>query len=131
MVRWEDLGSDEQISCGILLFSWVLVLVGLLPMFFYGHAGFFVGFIPLVGAQIIRAKHDKRQFERIRKQQLAVAIAAIYWFTLMIIAIVARSNGLKLDDVPVGVAALLFCFPLIAGAIFGDLYICRRKNRQK
>jgi len=114
----------SEITCDTLRFSWFLIAVGLTPMFLWGHIGFVFGLPPLIWAQNIRAPHDKANIGKIMQMRLPMILAAIYWLTLMCIAIAVRANGMKLSEIPIGLAAVLFSLPLFAGALYGDLRFC-------
>jgi len=123
--------GEPEIECNTLLISWVLMIIGFWPVVTMGHIGLVIGLVPIVLGQVIRAKHDKAQLDEFRRRQGPMLFAALYWLALAGLTIAVRMRGMKLDEIPLGVAVLLFSGPLIVAMVVGDIKVCSRSSRKK
>jgi hypothetical protein len=96
-------------SCGKLVFTWVLVGIGVFLMTRFQQAGVLVAIIPMGIAQSIRLEHDRSYFRYFRENKTWQVATAFYYLMLLVISVVAVMGG-----VPVYYTQITSLFPRYA-----------------
>ncbi|HEU4653400.1 MAG TPA: hypothetical protein VFS47_05405 [Steroidobacteraceae bacterium] len=104
-----------------LLLSWVCVIGAIALIGAYGNTGWLAALLPMGIAMRIRQAHDKELFDRLRESGLWQRIAIVYYGALLIVVLVALSQGTRVDQYPFFVEAIVLLFPGFVCMAWNDL----------
>jgi peptidoglycan/LPS O-acetylase OafA/YrhL len=121
---------DGELTCGQLVASWLLMVLGFALISRYEHLGFLMAFLLLIGAQRIRDDHDREIIERCRNNPVWKAFAAIYYFGLLAVAVEAVWHHHDLANDSIGILMVLFFFPFLIAMLAADYAVCSKRHRQ-
>jgi hypothetical protein len=121
---------DGEPSCGQLVASWLLMLVGFGLICRFEHLGFLMAFLPLLGAQRIRDDHDREIMKRCRDNTAWTVFAATYYFGLLAAAVEAVWRHHILANDSIGLLMVLFFVPFLIAMLAADHAVCSKRNRE-
>ncbi len=117
-------------NCKKLIFSWVLISIGVIFISVFEQAGVFMAVVPLAIAQNIRIDHDLSYYRYFRTNRIWQTGTAVYYLLLLGVSVVAVMIDLRLMNIPLILFIAMMICPFIFIMAYGDIKGCRQVENE-
>lgn len=118
-------------TCGKLLATWFLAGIAIFLMARFEQVGVLMAILPIGIAQNMRLEHDRSYYAYFRENRIWQIFAAVYYFVLLVVALVAVPRGVRLMDLPLVAFIIMIMCPFLFIMIYGDMKTCGQVKKEE